>query len=65
MADPRVELAAKAEKAWSKYASAVRSGGTPQQRRFAFKQARVADEKLAELELRMFGERQAQRRAAA
>ena len=49
----RHDLASKAIAAWGRYASAVRTGGTPEQRRFAFDVAVKAEEKLAEHDLRV------------
>lgn len=40
-----------AEAAWGRYESAVRMGGTPEERAFAFDQALRAEERAASLEL--------------
>lgn len=63
MSDPGSELAVRAAKAWERYESTVRCGGTDEQRAFAATQAFAADEKLAELEWRQQSKKD--RRAAA
>lgn len=57
--DPRAKAALAA---WSRYASTVLMGGTPQQRRWAFEKAMEAEEKLA---LAEFAERARERRRKA
>jgi hypothetical protein len=63
MDDPGRDLAERAARAWERYVSSVRCGGTPEQRRFAAEQAFAADEKLAALEWAQRSRRN--RRAAA
>jgi hypothetical protein len=65
MADRRVELAAKAEREWTNYASTCRMGGTREQRSGAFERAMKAERKIADLEFRLFTRAQSERRAAA
>jgi hypothetical protein len=48
---PRHDIADKAAKAWGKYESTVRCGGTDEQRRFAFEVAVKAEGKLAAFDL--------------
>lgn len=62
MPGPRHGIAAKAAAAWGKYESAVRCGGTAQERKAAFDRALVADGKLAEFDRAQMS---AQARAAA
>lgn len=65
MPSARHEIADRASKAWEKYESTVRTGGTPQQRRFACDVAVRADEKLAAFDRAQQSRTQRERQARA
>jgi hypothetical protein len=46
VSDPRVPLAKAAAAAFAKYDSTVRTGGTPEQREWAFERYREAEDRL-------------------